>query len=253
MKQVQALPCNRPIVGRRICLERLRADHTDTLLASFDNRRFWNACRVNPGYNTSREKLANQLDFEYHQLPGQLGKLEWLISYLTKHDDGSSSGIPQQQFSDHRRVIGMASLSAFHSAHKRAEFLIGFFNPDEIQQGVSVEASLLVMQHAFYREGLHKLVSYVYAGNARAQKSTLALGFRNEGLLKEHIRTSGDRYTDVCVNGLLRNDFRQNKRLSRLSRYLLGYDVTIDSDTNTIKSDPFVDEFQISARFTLNR
>lgn len=93
--------------------------------------------------------------------------------------------------------------------------------------GIGVEASLLVFDFAFNQQRLNKLLTYVYGSNLQAQASTLALGFRQEGHLKNHFYL-GEKagFCDVFQNGMLQNEFRENARLKRLSLKLLGRDVT---------------------------
>jgi len=197
----------------------------------------------------SRTQLTQQLQFEYERLPAQVAKIEWLIERLpSDHEDSND---PDNSVG--HIPVGLASLSAFDAAQGRAEFLIGLFHKDQIRTGVALEASLLVMDQAFNQLGLHKLVSFVYADNPPAQESTLALGFRNEGLLKEHLRKgeSGE-YLDVYQNCLLRKEFRNNERLARLSRRLLGIDVTRDTLKLEDQKDSARNKLSLNASFTID-
>lgn len=245
MKQKQTLKCNEPLTGRRVCLQRLHPGHADVLLDSFSNESFWETYRSNQNRSLSRGQLSRLLQHEYERLPGQVGKIEWLITkpvHSLRDVGGEKQPLP----------IGLASLSAFDSGQRRAEFLIGFFNKEDIKPGLGVEASLLTLNFAFNHEHLHKLVSFVYADNVSAQRSTIALGFRNEGLLKSHFRTGKyGAYTDVYQNGFLAADFRGNTRLARLSRRILGYDMTLDTSKEYAGIKPERDCTEISASFTL--
>ncbi len=196
-------------------MDRLSPDHADFLISTFSNDGFWNAYRANQDRTVDKQTLVQQLQFEYEHLPGQVGKIEWLISRTCESD--IQSAMP----------IGLASLSAFSASQSRAEFMLGLFDSEHIRTGIGLETSLLVFAYAFNLERLHKLVSIVYASNPKAQKNTLALGFSNEGLLKAHFRSSShDSLIDAYQNGLLSRDFRSNTRLVSLSLRLLGYDIT---------------------------
>jgi Flp pilus assembly protein TadD len=144
-------------------------------------------------------------------LPWQRGTVDWVIFRC----DGAE------------RPIGLANLVDLHLLHRRAEFLIGIPTQQERHAGTGLEASLLVMDFAFNRARLNKLTSLVYEDNARSQQSTLALGFAQEGYRPQHLfDEQGQRFVGIYENGLTTADFRANKRLSSLSRRILGRDVT---------------------------
>lgn len=251
MKTQQKLDCNLPLTGKRVRLHRLGADHVDVLMRSFANDRFWRAYRINQSRDLSRAQLLQHLEFEHEHLPAQVGKIEWLIERLPDQPgncgDGSSS-------KDGMRAIGLASLSAFDASRRQAEFLLGFFNEAETVTGLGLEASLLVLSYAFNTEQLHKLLSYVYANNATAQKSTLSLGFTNKQVLESHLYATQDNdYKDVYLNEFLASEYYQNHRLSRLSQRLLGYDVTVEQQhaEKLVASDN--GSVSLNAKFTLER
>lgn len=248
MKQTQVLSCNQPIVGRRISLRRLGAEHADLLLDSFSNDCFWNAYRANQLRNISHARLAEQLDFEHERVPAQVGKIEWLIERITD-DCGSGS-----QAVANVHPIGLAGLSAFDSSKRQAEFMIGFFDSNNIVTGLGLEASLLVLSYAFNEASLNNLVSYVYAKNEPAQSNTLALGFTKKKFLKSHLRVANtESYYDVFQNELLAEDFHRNERLSRLSNRLLGIDVTSPQNSKVRSKSPPENTAGLSASFTLHR
>lgn len=193
-------------------LERLGPAHVELLLSAYENVGFWSAYRQHENRQIKREDLEQRLAFDYQQPPAKVGKIEWVI---IRNREGR--GVP----------IGFAGLTAWEPSQFRAEFLIGIFNPDEVKVGIGLEASLLVFDFAFNQQKLNKLVTYVYGSNPRAQASTLALGFRQEGHLKNHFylgKKAG--FCDVFQNGMLQIEFRENARLKRLSLKLLGRDVT---------------------------
>lgn len=155
--------------------------------------------------------IAAHLRDAGRNLPWQTGAVNWVIH---RRD------VPE-------RPVGLANLVDLDILHRRAEFLIGIPAQEERHAGIALEASLLAMDFAFNRARLHKLTSLVYEDNVRAQRSTLALGFKQEGYRPEHLYDHDrKRYFGVYENGLTTADFRSNTRLSNLSRHLLGRDVT---------------------------
>lgn len=213
-------------------LERLGPTHVDLLLSAYENVGFWNAYRRNKNRHVKREELEQRLAFDYQQPPARVGKIKWVI---IRNLEGL--GVP----------IGFAGLTALEPSQFRAEFLIGIFDPDEVKIGIGVEASLLVFDFAFNHQRLNKLVTYVYGSNPRAQASTLALGFRQEGHLKNHFYLREEAgFCDVFQNGMLQNEFRENSRLKRLSLRLLGKDVT------KLAKAADKNAFNLEARFQMN-
>jgi len=76
-----------------------------------------------------------------------------------------------------------------------------------------------VLEFAFQKVKLHKLIALVYELNKSAQSNTLHLGFSQEALFREH-------YFNPYQNGLLARDFFCSKSLSRWSKRMLGRDIT---------------------------
>lgn len=236
MKPRQLLECNQPLTGKRVRLVRMNPSHLDFLFSCFANKPFWSAYRANQKLTGGREELTRELDRDLGLLPAQRGKIEWVVERL---------GVGAREEPE---PVGFAALSAFDTAQSQAEFMVGIIAAEQRQAGIPLEASLLVLDYAFNKERLQKLLSFVYANNPSAQKSTLALGFSNETLLKRHLRLDDtSEYLDVYRNSLSEKQFRANQRLARLSQRLLGVDVT----RNPRKANPT--EFDLQASFELNR
>ncbi|MBA3756076.1 MAG: GNAT family N-acetyltransferase [Nitrosomonas sp.] len=108
--------------------------------------------------------------------------------------------------------------------HRRAEILIGFPNATKFNgTRIPLTAMLMILDFAFNRIGFNKLVSIVYADNVHAQKSTLALGFKQEGVLKNHLfDRKQNRWISVYQNAMLIKEFGENIPLAKLFKKLLG-------------------------------
>lgn len=120
------------------------------------------------------------------------------------------------------RAIGLASLTSLSADNQRAEFSLGVV--DRRRHAVAVDASLLMLDFAFFRAGFNKLTSYVYADNPAARDNTLHLGFAQEGLLADHFFLPPGRFYDVYAMGLTRAQLQAHARLLRLARQRLGRD-----------------------------
>ncbi|MDD2761136.1 MAG: GNAT family N-acetyltransferase [Methylomonas sp.] len=185
--------------GNRLTLVRTAARHREFLLACRRNRDFQRQYhRFQAGTPEAIEQELN----EAKRPPLETRKITWVVE---------RQGQP----------LGLAALVDLDIVNSRAEILIGF--PDKLGFGIGLEATLLVMEFAFSKLGLSKLVSYVYGDNPLSQANTQHLGFRREGLLDSHVAdpTSGERI-DLYINGCLSTDFFSNARLMALAKRLLG-------------------------------
>ncbi|HZO37394.1 MAG TPA: GNAT family protein [Solirubrobacteraceae bacterium] len=72
--------------------------------------------------------------------------------------------------------------------------------------GVNAESKALLLYLAFAVLGLRRVGAYANVDNARSQHALEKLGFVREGLLRRWHR-HGDRYHDVLVYGLLREEW----------------------------------------------
>jgi UDP-4-amino-4,6-dideoxy-N-acetyl-beta-L-altrosamine N-acetyltransferase len=79
----------------------------------------------------------------------------------------------------------------------------GFYRAPEAPRGSGRLLGRAALQHAFELRRRHKVVGRTLAANARALGFHLALGFREEGRLRDH-HWDGGTYHDVVCFGLLR-------------------------------------------------
>lgn len=135
---------------------------------------------------------------------------------------------PQAASAINLRSLGLASLVDIQIAHRRAELLVGIPNEEDRKRAEAVIATLLIFDFAFNQIGLHKLTSLVMSGNRHSQKSTESIGFVREGLRRQHLRDPKSRmWLDCFENGLVEDTFRESVVVARLSRRLLGRDITL--------------------------
>lgn len=197
--------------GNHVMLVRSAPEYTDFIYECYQDDDFMDLYRLAQDRQLSKEQIRERLVDESSQLPQELSRIEWVV--LKKLDNGDT--IP----------VGIAALADYQTNHLRAEFLLGILDKHYRKGSLSIEASLLVLDFAFNQVGLNKVISFVYGYNDQAQKNTLHLGFKQEGLLEEHIQGRGG-LIDLFQNAMLRSRFINNKQLSRFSLRLLGRDIT---------------------------
>ena len=148
--------------------------------------------------------------------------VHWIIKKNQRADQ------PKESLVENSKPIGLASLVDIQIAHRRAEFLMGIPDQADRKQAAAVIATLLIFDFAFNLIGLHKLTAKVIANNQHSQKSTISIGFKQEGFFHEHLRDPKSRlWLDCYENGLIIKDFRQSELIARLSERLLGRDITL--------------------------
>jgi RimJ/RimL family protein N-acetyltransferase len=77
--------------------------------------------------------------------------------------------------------------------------------PEHQGKGYATEAGELLVEYAFGRLGLHKLVAHAFEENVPSQRVIEKLGFTREGTLREEVYLDGD-WQDYYRYGLLRGE-----------------------------------------------
>lgn len=191
-----------PLVGKNIQLVRISSKHKEFLMNLRQNTEFQHHYNL---FKSNCEKTLNKDIAEANKPPIDLRKIEWIIE-------------------KNEQPIGIAGLVDLDVYNGRAEIQFGIPNNNSSSYGV--EAVLLLLEFAFSKIKLHKLVSYVYSDNPSAQKNTLHLGFTQEGFLESHIYDKNfDQRLDLYVNRCLANEFFNNQRLIKMAKRLLGRDI----------------------------
>lgn len=116
--------------------------------------------------------------------------------------------------------FGALSLTDVNFMHRRAEILIGVKDPP--YRGAAPEATLLAIDFAFTQMKLAKLVGLVPAHNQASLDASAHIGFRAEGVLRQHIVDPRDgKPVDIVPMGLLADDMEAQHAQARLRKRLL--------------------------------
>jgi RimJ/RimL family protein N-acetyltransferase len=194
--------------GRRIFLRALEPDDADWLAKAYQNNEFARLYRANAEVEPA-ERIRQTLVDRNNLGPEEIGSIEFLAVHYSMGP------------------VGLVGVVDYSSLHRRAEFLVGIVDKSHRRSSLAVEATLLALDLVFNHYELHKLYTYVYGYNDYAEKNTLKVGFRQEGLLKgHHYCRYENRFVDLYVNGMTDEDFRTSATLARLSQRLIGRNIT---------------------------
>lgn len=109
------------------------------------------------------------------------------------------------------QLIGSVWLHDIDKSNRRARLgtLIGL--KKYWDKGLGTEAKTLVLNYAFSKLHLHRIYVDVYSFNKRNIRVNKKLGFRKEGVKREHLYLGG-RYYDHIMMGILSTEWNKNKR-----------------------------------------
>lgn len=200
--------------GKSIYLSCFNEEDSSFLLGCYENYDFMRLYRSWSGQESLCEEDIKKKISEDKKLSAlQTRKIEWVI-WRKSSDIGTM--IP----------VGIAGLVDYRVMNKQAEFSIGLLEGYR-NSGTAFEAIILIFDFSFNALGLNKLVSIIYKYNEAAQKSAVKLGFVQEGILrKHHWDERNSEFISIYYNGFLQEEFRSNKKISRVSKSLIGRDIT---------------------------
>ncbi|HLQ74326.1 MAG TPA: GNAT family N-acetyltransferase [Bacillota bacterium] len=99
--------------------------------------------------------------------------------------------------------IGYIGLYNIDFNHRHAEFGI-IIHPNFQGEGYAKEATKCAIDYSFLRLNLHKLYLYVAEKNEKAMHIYKQVGFKTEGILKEHYFINGS-YENCLMMSLIRD------------------------------------------------
>jgi RimJ/RimL family protein N-acetyltransferase len=102
--------------------------------------------------------------------------------------------------------IGMIGLEFVDLVNGVAETGSWFHNPDYRNKGYGTEAKHLILEYAFHRLYLERIISVVFEPNTRSAAALAKQGYKPAGRLKYDDLKDG-RYQDLLLFDLLREDW----------------------------------------------
>lgn len=136
--------------------------------------------------------------------PTTLADLRAYIEDATRGADRMALAIVERKTDAH---IGNVTLNNIHPVHRRADTGLLIGRKDLWGKGYAREAWSLVIDYAFTRLNIHKLIAGAVVDNVASIAVLQKLGFRIEGTLREDVFVEAA-YRDVVRLGLLAGEFK---------------------------------------------
>jgi RimJ/RimL family protein N-acetyltransferase len=135
--------------------------------------------------------------------PKALSALEsWLEGY-NRSNTGYLFGV---RLLDGDELLGFIELDSILWPHRHTWVSIAIGDAANQGQGYGAEALGLALQFAFQELNLYRVQLTVFSYNQRAIALYEKLGFRREGIFREHIERDGTRF-DMYLYGILRPEW----------------------------------------------
>ncbi len=108
--------------------------------------------------------------------------------------------------------IGNIKIGPINKIHKFADIGLLIGNKSFWGRGIATEAIGLIVDYAFNKLNIHKLMAGVYSENIASIKAFKKNGFKEEGISRKQYLCNG-KYVDRINLGILKNDFeKKNKK-----------------------------------------
>ena len=174
-------------MGERVRLQPLEPHHHDELDAISDDPRIWELQRV--WGNENFDEWYSSVDMGFaHYFDGEL--------------------------------VGHTSFLRHEPTHRTVEIGNTWLVPPAWGTGANIEAKLLLLEHAFEREGLLRVEFKTDARNGRSRAALAALPAEFEGVFRKHMLVRGGERRDSAWYAVIDDDWPAVKEnlLGRLAR-----------------------------------
>lgn len=175
------------IETERLILRRLRID---------DYRRLFENC--------SQQEAMNYLGLTSEEAYWTCRKKyeEGMQTYRIRYE------VFQLLHKDERRVMGDCGFHTWFPDHFRAEIGYGLIQEADRRKGYMTEAIREVLNYGFTVMNLNRVEALIAPGNIASLKVIESMGFKQEGILREHYFTN-NRLEDSVLFALLKSEFRK--------------------------------------------
>ena len=162
---------------------------------------------------TSDPEVTRYLILDTHHRREQV--LELLARAVAAYEDPEPSMWAIEYKANHK-VVGGCAMRNWDRGSARVEIAYALARP-YWRQGIMAEALAALLQFGFQRMGLNRVEVHTMPANAASCRLLEKLGFRYEGVLRQHEFFKGG-YQDLALYSLLANDWRSKDNGPRRSR-----------------------------------
>lgn len=103
-------------------------------------------------------------------------------------------------------VKGLINLDGVSWSNRHTEIGIGIADPSARGKGYASEALQLLIEYCFNEMGLHRIFARIIEGNEPSVRLFQKFGFRQEGIMREHVFRHGN-WRDMYFYGLLKKEY----------------------------------------------
>ena len=153
------------LVGQRIELIALQAEHAGTLFEVGNDPRIWR-------YLPRRVASRNEMN-------------AWVADALRRRDDGIDLPFVMLDRAQNS-IIGETRLIDYAPEHRQIEIAWTWLAPDAWGQGYGTESKLLLLRYCFEELDVIRVVITAHSDNVRARQHLEHLGATLEGVLRQH-------------------------------------------------------------------
>lgn len=175
--------------GEKVQLTALRPEDNGVIVEWYQDAAFLRNYDSNPAFPKSEKQLGAMLEEEQQDKNG----FTFAVRLL-----------------DSDRIIGILQLDGIAWTHRTSFVSIGIGEEADRGQGYGREAMELALDFAFNELNLHRVCLTVFSYNEVARTLYERLGFRQEGVYREHLLRDGRRH-DMLLYGLLRREWDEWK------------------------------------------
>ena len=141
----------------------------------------------------------------------QFGNGQWEPEPLAAWEKHFEKDLEREQFTSFVIEVEGIAIGGIGLHHKErrdgsTQFGIGIYHPDYVGKGYGREAITLLLDWAFYDQNWRRVWLEALSVNERAVRVYRALGFVEEGRLRQHAFFRGE-YVDVFQMGMLREEW----------------------------------------------
>jgi RimJ/RimL family protein N-acetyltransferase len=162
------------LIGRTVRLDPLLETHREELRPVADDERIW----------THMLSVASGAGFDawFDEALTQAQRIPFVVRSLR---DG--------------RLVGSTSYLDVNERHRRVEIGSTWYHPDVWATAVNPECKLLLLAHAFEVFAVNRVSFVTDVRNERSRAAIAKLGAVQEGILRSHMVTQGDRVRDSVL------------------------------------------------------